>query len=86
MTFRPQQIDWLVHSSSLLNRLASIIEADPDTLLKSTDGRRVSKRVQKRERDRLVGLIKRAAENSLVMLSEVSFLGFNNLDCFSPVL
>jgi hypothetical protein len=71
MTFQPTQINWLVKSSSLLNRLASILEADPDTLLKSTAGRRVSKRVQERVRDRLVGLIRRAAENSLVLLSEV---------------
>jgi hypothetical protein len=71
MTFRQKQIDWLVISSSILNKLASIIEADPDVLLKSTAGRRMSKRVQEREKDRLVGSIKRLAEKGMVLLSAV---------------
>jgi hypothetical protein len=62
---------WLIFSSSILNKLASIIEADPDVLLKSTVGRRMSMRVQERERDRFVGLFKRLAENGLVLLSAV---------------
>jgi hypothetical protein len=81
MTFRPQQIDWLVKSSTILNRLASIFEADPDTARL-----RVSKRVQERERDRLFVLIKRAAENSLVMLSEVYSVPLYDLDRVSVVL
>jgi hypothetical protein len=80
------QINWLVNSSTLLNRLASILEADPDVLLKSTAGRRLSKRVQERERDLFVGLIKRAAENSMVMLSNVRPFPFNIIDLFSFVL
>jgi hypothetical protein len=76
MTFRPLQINWLSISSSLLNKLASILEADPEDLLKSTAGRRMSKRVQERERDRLVGLIKRAAENGMILLSVVCSIPF----------
>jgi hypothetical protein len=74
--FEGLQIDWLVISSSLFNKLASILEDDPDFLFKSTAGRRVSKRVKEQERDRFVGLIKRAAENGMIMLSEVCSIPF----------
>jgi hypothetical protein len=71
MTFQSTQINWLVISSSILNRIASILDVDPDSLLKSTGGRRVSNRAQERERDSFAGLVKRAAEKSLVLLSKV---------------
>jgi hypothetical protein len=71
MTFRPTQIDWLVISSSIFNKLASILKTDPDVIFKSTAGPRMSKWVQERERDRLFVLIKRATENGILMISEV---------------
>jgi hypothetical protein len=69
--FEPLQLDWLVNSPSLLNKIASILEDDSDIIFKSTAGRRMSKRVQERERDRIVGLVRRAAENGLLLISEV---------------
>jgi hypothetical protein len=65
------QINWLINSSSLLNKIASTFDTDPVALLKNPAGRRMSKRVQERERDRLVEMIRKAVESSKVMLSMV---------------
>jgi hypothetical protein len=68
---RQNQISFLVQSSSILSKLASIIETNPDASSVASSGRRMSTRSQMRESDRVSGLIKKQYEDRLVLLSEV---------------
>jgi hypothetical protein len=69
---RQNQFSFLVQSSSILSKLASILEACPDALSTASTARRVSTRSQMRESDRVSGgLIKNSYEDSLVILTEV---------------
>jgi hypothetical protein len=65
------QIAILVQSSSILGKLASILEADPEVLSPAPSGRRTSRRVQKRESVRVAGLVKKSFEDSIVLLTPV---------------
>jgi hypothetical protein len=66
------QISFLVQSSSILSKLASILDKDP-TVLFATEfaGNHRFRRIQKRERKRVSGLIKNSYEDSLLLLTEV---------------
>jgi hypothetical protein len=74
---RQNQISFLAQSSSVLGKLASITEMDPAAFSEASIGRRVSKRVQQRESDRLSRLLKKSFEDSLVLLTEVYLLSID---------
>ena len=73
MTFS-KQTAFLADSSRLLQQVASIMDADPDLLLSTTAAAAgVSIRVLERKRERLVGLVKNALENSFLLMTEVCY-------------
>jgi hypothetical protein len=67
MDLQQNLISFLVQSSSVLSKLASILKADPDSLYAASS----NTRPQLRWSDRVSRLLKKSYEDSLVILSEV---------------
>jgi hypothetical protein len=70
--FRQNQISFLVKTSAIFGKMASILEANPDALFKPYNvHRNESLMEQMQERELVGGMIKKSYEDNLVLLTEV---------------
>jgi hypothetical protein len=82
MSFREFQISWLFLSSPILNKIASIIDADPSILFASpVTGNNRTRRIRKR----IINSVKNALEDAIVLLTEVYSHPTNCIQISSPI-